>query len=102
AERDKGVGVFGKDACLLRFPSGVDLDKQARAFARPVDFACKRRGDFFPIDRLDHVESLDRLPRLIALQRADQMKLDCYPEIARAAPQITPFRNSLLHPVLAK
>ena len=102
AERDKGVGVLGKDARLLPFASSVDLDKQARAFADPVDFAGERHGDFFPVDRLDHVERLDCLARLVALQGPDQMKLDRLAERRGARPQVPPFGDRLLHAVLTE
>ena len=67
-----------------------------------VDFARQRCGDFFPVDRLDHIERLDRLARLVALQGSDQMKFDRLPERAGARPQIPPFGDRLLHPVLAE
>ena len=67
-----------------------------------VDFARERRGDFFPVDRLDHVERLDRLARLVALQGSDQMKLDRLAERGGARPQVPPFGNRLLHAVLAE
>ena len=102
AKGDEGVGVFGEDSRLLRFPSGVDLDKQARPFPDPFDFARQRRGDLLPVDGLDHVESLHRLPRFVALQGPDQMKLDRLAEIARARPQIAPFGDRLLHPILTE
>ena len=98
----KASASSGRTPAFCASPPVLTSTKQARSFADPIDFARERCGDSFPVDRLDHVESLHRLPRLIALQRADQMKLDRLAEIARAGPQIAPFRNSLLHPVLAE
>ena len=65
-----------QDARLLRLGAGVDLDEQSRALAGLRHRSRAARGDFFAVDRLDHVEGLDRLARLVALQRPDQMKLD--------------------------
>src|SRR5277367_2254058 len=76
AEQDEGVGVLRKDPRLLRLPAGVDFDEQAGAFADPLNLPRQRRGDLLPVDGLDDVEGLDRLPRLVALQRSDQMKFD--------------------------
>ena len=102
AKRKKAVRVFRQDARLLRLGSGVDLDVEARMLAEPLDLVGEARRDLLPIDRLDDVEMLDRLARLVALQRSDQVQFDCLAEGARAGAEIPPFGNSLLHPVLAE
>ena len=89
-------------ARLLRLGAGVDLDEQARGFAELLDFVGERGGDLLAVDRLDDVESLDRLARLVALQGPDQMKLDRLVERGREGPELAPFRHRLLHPVLAE
>ena len=59
-------------------------------------------GDLLAIDRLDHVESLDRLVRLVALQRADEMQFDGFADRCGASAQVRPFGLRLLHPILAE
>src|ERR1700753_3982111 len=102
AKGDEGVGLLGKDAGLLRFSPRIDLDEQTRTLADPVDLAGERRCDFLTVDGLNHVESLHRLARLIALQGPDRRKLDRLAERGGARPQVAPFGDCLLHTILTE
>ena len=76
AARDEGIGVLRQHARLLRLGAGVDLDEQEGAAALPLDLLRHRSADARPVDRMDGVEQADRLPRLVRLQRSDQVKLE--------------------------
>ena len=98
----KASAFSGSTPAFCGSPPVLTSTNEARALAKAVDFARQRCGDFLPVDRLDHIERLDRLARLVALQGSDQMEFDRLPERAGARPQIPPFGNRLLHPVLAE
>src|SRR5271156_2394970 len=65
AAGDEGVGVGRRDPSLLRLLAGVDLDIEPGLAAEALDRAGQGFGKLRPIQRLDHVEELGRLARLV-------------------------------------
>ena len=102
AKREKRVRVLRQHARLLRLGAGVDLDEEPRRLAALLDFHGKGGGDLLAVDRLDDVEGLDRLARLVGLQRADQVKLDRLADFGCARAQVAPFRDRLLHAIFSE
>ncbi len=97
---DETGHILGRDARLLRFFAGIDLDEQSRrpSGAAFVDLSSQRIGEARPVDRLDHVEQVERVAHLVGLQGPDQVQLD----IRKPLPQRRPLRLGLLNAVLAE
>jgi hypothetical protein len=85
-------------ARLLRLGAGVDLDEEPRPAVLRRHLLRQRRGDLVAVDRLDDVEQLNRLLRLVGLQRPDEMQLD----VGMVRLEVRPLPRRLLHPVLAE
>ena len=94
-----GRSVGGETPGLRGRPSSrprycVSRTEKAAGGGRVFRIACgERGGDLLAVDRFDHVERLDRLARLVALQRADQVQFDAScrsPRRGRADPPISP------------
>ena len=95
---DEGVGLLRQHARLLRFGAGVDLHEQPRPALLPAHLLGEGRGDLRAVDGVDHVEQGHGLPRLVGLERTDEVEL----HIAVALPEAGPFVPRLLHPVFAE
>ncbi len=90
---DEGVGRLGPDTDLLRLLAGVHLHQDPRPAPAAVGFPGEHGGEARPVQGLDDVEDLDRLPDLVGLQRADQAKLP-------AQAPVSPAFQGLLNPIL--
>ncbi len=89
AQRNEAGGVFRRDAGLLRFLARVYLDEQRRAPAGLFDLGLQRLGELGPVERMDGIETFDRLARLVGLQRPRSGATRC-PDSARADSAICP------------
>ena len=69
---------------------------------RPGRFRGRSRRRFFRGRLFNDVKRLDRLARLVALQRADQMKLDRLAKRRRAGSQVAPFGDRFLNAIFAE
>ena len=95
---DEGNGLFGRDAGLLRFLTGVHFDKKFRPPSGFLNFRFERFGEFQPVERMDAVEQPKRLAHLVGLKRPDEMQL----RVRKARAQFGPFGASLLDAVFAE
>lgn len=98
ALRDEAVGLFGRNAGLLRLGAGVDLNEGVERPSLFLAFISKRRGDLRPVDGFDDIKKRRGVGRLVGLKRPDQAQLD----IGKIATQRRPFRLRLLDAVFAK
>src|SRR5690625_968781 len=96
--RDEGIGIAGQAAGFLRLLAGIDLDETGERPPRALETGGEAAGDAVAIDGVDHVEQLDGLVDLVALQGADKMEFDAVKTLAKAGP----FFGGLLHAVLAE
>ena len=98
ATGDEGIRLGRQHAALLRFLAGIDLHEEPRGLAHPRSLACEFLGQALAIERLNDIEELDRLARLVRLQRADHVQFG----IGEALLQRRPLRLGFLHIVLAE
>ena len=97
AQRDEGRCILRRYTGLLRLLARVDLNETGRSLAYAIDLCPQGLCELRPVERVDDVEQLNSLAHLVALQRADQMKLD----IREFRFESRPFRFGFLHAVLA-
>ena len=90
--------LLRKDAGLLRFRAGVDLDIAARMLVLFRHFLRQGDGQLGPVHGLDHIEQGHGFLDLVGLERPDQVKLD----IGMAFPLGRELGLGLLHPVLTE
>ena len=67
AHRYKGSGLLWRNACLLRFLAGVDLNEELERLGLLCHFSSNGFGDLDPVDRVDCIEQLHRLLDLVRL-----------------------------------
>ena len=91
----KGREFLRRDAALLGLPRTVDLNQDALPAVGACDSPVELGGKVFPVERMNQREPSDYVPRLIALQRADQVPL------GREPGERVLLLKRLLHPVLA-
>ncbi len=95
---NKPVRICRQHARLLRFCASVDLHKHLRRAALPVKLLRQHARQFGPVQRMNGIKQPHRLPRLVGLQRADEMNL-C---IVILLAQQWPFADRFLHAVFSK
>ena len=98
AEGDKLVGLIRQNAGFLGFCSRIDLNEHWHLPANMLHFPREDTRKLFPVDRLDAIEQLNRIARLVGLKRPDQVKL----QIGILVLEGGPFSLRFLDPVLAK
>ena len=64
---DQRGGVARDHARLLRFLAGIDLQEQARTFARLLPFGRQRVRQLDAVQGLNHIEQRRRLLDLVGL-----------------------------------
>jgi len=84
--------------CVSRHLAGIDLDEAGRPLAGAFHLLGEGRGQALAVDRLDDVEQRHRIPRLVGLQRPDQVQL----EVGIFHLKDGKFFLGLLHAVLAE
>lgn len=94
----EGRKLGGRDPGLLRFFTRIDLDQQTRRTPGRCHRLAQGRGQPITIKRLDHVEQLNSLKRLIALQGSDQAQF----QIRMAGAAFAPMVHRFLNPVFAE
>jgi len=65
------VRPIRKDACLLRFAAGIDLNEELRVPALPGVLGGDGLSDLWPVNGVDGVEKGSRFARLVTLQGPD-------------------------------
>ena len=95
---DEAVCVTRRDSGLLLFLAGIHLDEEVWAVAFLLSQPGQRLGKLGPVDGMDRLEQVHGLPRLVGLQRADEMEVD----VGKVFAETGPFASGLLHLVLAK
>ena len=97
ARRDveRGGDRLGRPAALGGLARHVDLQEHLHRLAAGARAAVQLPGQLDPVDRVDHVEQLEGVLRLVRLQVPD--------EVPRDGPaDLGDLRARLLHPVLAE
>ena len=95
---NEGIGFGARAARLLRLIPRIYLHQQIGPAAFLGHGIGNGLGQLGPIQRFDHIRDPHGIPRLIALQAADDMKLK--PRMAGAQPR--KFLRRFLDPVFAK
>jgi len=70
---DERHGLVGSNSRLLRLEPDIDLHIDGQMPLRLLHLLAQRRSKFLAVHGLDHIEELHRFPRLVALQRTDQV-----------------------------
>ena len=95
---DEGVGVVRGDPGLLGFFARIHLNEEGRTLAHLLRQPREGLGKLRAVQRVDHVEQLERLTGLVALQRTDQVQVDA----VKGFPEIRPLSRGFLDAVLAE
>lgn len=95
---DEGVGLARRDARLLFFLAGVDLNEKARRAGLPRHLCGERTRQFRPVEAFNGVEKRHRVLCLVRLEGADEMQFDARIFCLGRRP----FALRFLHPVLAE
>lgn len=95
---NEAVRIFRKRAGFLRFPAGVDLQKQLRVPALSLDLTRKHAREFDTVDGVDGIEQGHRILGLVGLQGTNQM----YMGIGKGLQKRRPLLLRFLNPVFTK
>ena len=73
AHGDERIGLFGRDACFLRFTAGIDLNEETRPPSAVRHGFRQRFSQPRPVESFNDIEKFDGVLRLVALERTDQV-----------------------------
>ncbi|SOY59176.1 hypothetical protein CBM2586_A100239 [Cupriavidus phytorum] len=96
-DRMRQRGHLGRgDAALAGFAADIDLDADLQR--RHAGRALRRQplGDPEPVDGVDPVEMFRHRPRLVALQRADEMPLQAVAQVGQRGDLVDAFLDVVL------
>ncbi len=80
----------------MRLFACVDLNEEFRAFTCLLSEAGEGRYELRSVESVDGIKELERLPRLVGLQRADEVHFGVWKALAEGGPFACSFLNAVL------